>query len=99
MKIATSILSIQDHIHDCLEKINHTDTDYIHLDVMDGKFVSHKTDDYIPLKKLSFKAPRHSFDGRGCTSLLGTLRSFKTRIYYISCRSKYKNRKVNSYDT
>ena len=55
MKIATSILSIQDHIHDCLEKINHTDTDYIHLDVMDGKFVSHKTDDYIPLKNYLLK--------------------------------------------
>lgn len=55
MKISTSILSVQDHINDCLEKLNHTDTDYIHLDVMDGKFVSHKTNDYMPLKNQLLK--------------------------------------------
>lgn len=55
MKIATSILSVPDHLNECLEKLNQTDTDYIHLDVMDGKFVSHKTNDYVPLKNQFLK--------------------------------------------
>jgi len=41
MKVSTSILSSQDRIH-CVEMLNHTHTSYIHVDVMDGKFVSDK---------------------------------------------------------
>ena len=39
MKISTSILNAENRI-ECLKKLNNTDTDYIHIDVMDGKFVS-----------------------------------------------------------
>lgn len=43
MKIATSILNMKkDTIH--LDRLNHTTTDFIHLDIMDGKFVSNQSD-------------------------------------------------------
>lgn len=39
MKIATSILNSQDRVEDVL-KLNETNNSYIHIDVMDGEFVS-----------------------------------------------------------
>lgn len=50
MVVSTSILSIRENIEQKLEQLNQTDTDYIHLDVMDGKFVKNQTRDYVPLK-------------------------------------------------
>ena len=41
MKIATSILNSSDRIESVI-KLNRTNTSYIHVDVMDGKFVSDK---------------------------------------------------------
>lgn len=38
MKISTSILNAQDRLK-CIKKLNNTSTDYVHIDVMDGKFV------------------------------------------------------------
>lgn len=38
IKISTSILSAKDRI-ECINKLNNTNTDYFHIDVMDGKFV------------------------------------------------------------
>ena len=38
MKISTSILNTKDRL-DCVRKLNNTRTTYIHVDVMDGKFV------------------------------------------------------------
>ena len=38
IKIATSILSANNR-RECIERLNKTDTDYIHIDVMDNKFV------------------------------------------------------------
>lgn len=48
MLISTSFLSSKDLIHD-LRKLDQTDTDYIHMDVMDGKFVKNKT---MPFKEM-----------------------------------------------
>ncbi len=39
VKISTSILSIKDNLIENIEKLNKTNTDYIHYDIMDGKFV------------------------------------------------------------
>ncbi|MBS7020538.1 MAG: ribulose-phosphate 3-epimerase [Firmicutes bacterium] len=50
MLVSTSILSIKEDMELKLEQLNATDTDYIHLDVMDGIFVENKTEDYMPLK-------------------------------------------------
>lgn len=43
MKISASILSIKDNIKENISKLTKTDIDYIHLDIMDGKFVSNIT--------------------------------------------------------
>lgn len=50
MKVSTSILSAKD-IKKCLSELNETKTDFIHLDIMDGKFVFNETwhmDDLVP---------------------------------------------------
>ena len=39
MRISASILSSKDRLQ-CVRDLNHTDISYIHVDVMDGKFVS-----------------------------------------------------------
>ena len=39
MKIAVSTLKSKYGIEDCINRVNQTDVDYIHVDVMDGKFV------------------------------------------------------------
>ena len=52
MKISTSFLSSQ-HIPKDLMKLDQTDVDYIHVDIMDGKFVDHKT--------MPFKEMRHIY--------------------------------------
>ena len=51
MKISVSYLSSKNIIED-LRKLNVTDTDYIHVDVMDGKFVKNKTLSFSELKEI-----------------------------------------------
>ena len=48
MLISTSFLSSKNIPKD-LKKLNETDTDFIHVDVMDGKFVKNKT---MPFKEM-----------------------------------------------
>ena len=52
MKISTSILSCKNLVKD-LKTLDLTDTDYIHVDVMDGKFVSNKTLPFREMKHIS----------------------------------------------
>lgn len=57
IKISTSILSSTNRI-DSINKLNNTNTDYIHIDVMDGKFVNNKQftiKEIIELSKTSNK--------------------------------------------
>ena len=51
MKVAVSYLSSKNIIED-LRKLNVTDVDYIHVDVMDGKFVKNKTMSFSELKEI-----------------------------------------------
>lgn len=51
MKVSTSFLSCN-KIEKCIEKLNLTDTDYIHVDFIDGKFVVGKTIPFRKLKKI-----------------------------------------------
>lgn len=46
MELSVSILSIKDDIEEKIKKIDNLDIDYIHLDIMDGKFVINKTRDF-----------------------------------------------------
>lgn len=51
MLVSTSFLSSLNPAKD-LKKLNETDTDYIHIDVMDGIFVSGKTMPFKEMKKI-----------------------------------------------
>lgn len=46
MKISASFLGIKDNIEKNLMRLDKTTIDYLHLDIMDGKFVSNKTWEY-----------------------------------------------------
>lgn len=52
MMLATSILGIKENHKEKLELLNATTTDYIHLDIMDGEYVSNKVGDVDELKEL-----------------------------------------------
>ena len=52
MKIAASYLSIKDNIKDNIKKLTNCDIDYLHVDVMDGKFVPNKTMEFEELKNV-----------------------------------------------
>lgn len=51
MKVSASFLSSRDLVKD-LKALDLTDVDYIHLDIMDGKFVDNKTMPYSELKHI-----------------------------------------------
>lgn len=51
MKVSASFLSSKDLIRD-LRGLDNTDVDYIHVDIMDGKFVSNKTMPFRELKNI-----------------------------------------------
>lgn len=51
VKISTSILG-STNIKNTIEKLNNTDTDYLHIDVMDGKFVKEKSLVFSKIKDL-----------------------------------------------
>ena len=52
MKVSSSFLSSKNVPSD-LRKLNDTDVDYIHLDIMDGKFVKNKTMPFREMKHIS----------------------------------------------
>ena len=52
MKVSVSFLSSNNPPRD-LKLLNETDCDYIHVDVMDGKFVKNKTMPFNEMKKIS----------------------------------------------
>ena len=52
MKVSSSFLSSKNVPND-LRKLNDTDVDYIHLDIMDGKFVKNKTMPFREMKHIS----------------------------------------------
>ena len=57
IKISTSILSSDNREH-CIKELNNTNTDYIHIDAMDGIFVPNtqlKIDEIVKLEKISTK--------------------------------------------
>ena len=51
MKISASFLSSSNIPMD-LKRLNETDVDYIHVDVMDGKFVPNKTMPFSEMKNI-----------------------------------------------
>lgn len=58
MKVSVSILSSYENLKEAINKVNTTSADFLHIDVMDGKFVSSVKFDYekcIKINKLSNK--------------------------------------------
>ena len=51
MKVSVSFLSCKDIAND-LRKLDKTDVDYIHVDIMDGKFVKNKTMPFSEMKNI-----------------------------------------------
>jgi len=52
MKVAISYLKSKYNLQETINKIKQTDAEYIHVDVMDNKFVPNKTYDYIELEDI-----------------------------------------------
>ena len=52
MKVSVSILSSTIKGQDITKKLDNTKADYIHIDIMDGKFVENKTWTYGEIKKI-----------------------------------------------
>ena len=52
MKVSVSILSSSIKASDIVKKLDNTKADYIHVDIMDGKFVENKTWTYSEIKKI-----------------------------------------------
>lgn len=50
-KVSASILSVND-LNDTIKELNTLDIDYIHLDIMDGKFVPNTSFTYNQIKKI-----------------------------------------------
>lgn len=53
MKVSVSILSSSLKASDIISRVDKTDADYVHLDIMDGKFVENKTWTFSEILKLS----------------------------------------------
>lgn len=51
MKVSASFLSSK-NVPEDLKKLNETDVDYIHVDIMDGKFVKNKTMPFSEMKNI-----------------------------------------------
>ena len=52
MKVAVSFLKSKNNLEDTIELIKSTNADYIHVDIMDGKFVENTTLQYNDLKEV-----------------------------------------------
>ena len=52
MKIAASFLSIKNGIKKNVERLDKTTIDYLHVDIMDGKFVPNKTWSFRQVKHI-----------------------------------------------
>lgn len=53
VKVSTSILSIKENLIDKIKILNNTNTDYIHLDIMDGIFVPNTSFDFDTIKEVT----------------------------------------------
>lgn len=51
MELSVSLLSIKENVSKRVNELNKLNIDYLHIDVMDGQFVSNKTDEFEVVKK------------------------------------------------
>lgn len=59
MEVAVSFLKSKYNLDETIDKINKTDADFIHVDVMDGDFVPNKTIDYNKIKNALITANKN----------------------------------------
>ena len=55
MKVSVSILKEKNNYKEAIDKINNTNADYIHLDIMDGTFTKSSSFELSNFKDLSNK--------------------------------------------
>lgn len=58
MKVGVSFLSIEDNLNEAIAKIDESNTDYIHVDMMDGNFVEKANFTVPEIKKLCKKCQK-----------------------------------------
>ena len=58
MKISASFLGIKNNLEENIIKLDNTTIDYLHVDIMDGKFVSNKTWEFKEIKNLLYETKK-----------------------------------------
>lgn len=53
IKVSTSILGIKDNFNQNIKKLDNTSTNYIHIDIMDGKFVDNTSFTFDEIKNVT----------------------------------------------
>ena len=51
MELAVSILGIKENLKEKIDELNKTKTSFLHIDIMDGKFVPNIHDNFVELEK------------------------------------------------
>ncbi len=95
MKVSVSILSEKNNYKEALYKINKTNADYLHLDVMDGSFTSSKSftmDEIIDISNTSNKKLDIHVMSKNLDILIDNL--IKLNPEFITIHSEIENKKI-----